>query len=54
MVEPPSFEVLIADAEEISSSPLNLAALKLVLSNITVTGELNDEKSFLTLPFLQC
>ncbi len=38
--------MLIAEAEEISSSPLNLAALKFVLSNINVTGEPNDEKSF--------
>ena len=46
VVEPPSFDVLIAEAEEISSSPLNLAALKFVLCKVTVTGELNEEKSF--------
>ena len=45
VVEPPSFDVLMAEAEEIFSSPLNLAALKLVLSKLTVIAELKDEKS---------
>jgi len=35
----------MAEAEEIFSSPLNLAALKLVLSKLTVIAELKDEKS---------
>ena len=45
VVKPPSFDVLIPEADEIFSSPLNRAAVKLVLSKSTVTAELNDEKS---------
>ena len=47
VVEPPLLDVLNAEDDVSLSSPLNLAALKFVLSILTVTAELKDDNHYL-------